>query len=309
VPSLINKKTKGKTMLKKISFQDYQKINAINISSLVHIKKSPENFKWHIENRKDSKSLSIGRLLHAMILEPGLVLSNYAVGPNESDYKIVTADDLKPLCDKYQVKKGKTKSETINSLCQFLTKEERLQIYDLSYDAFLIDSNGKEIISFDDFSECKNISKKLLSDSRILKMLNNGGHPEVSIENKIDGVAVKGRIDFLSDNFFMDYKSCQDCSVESFVKDFIKYEYHIKLAFYQKLIELEKGKKIPCFVIAQSKEENFDYSIFEVDQDFLDFGYAEFLKLFDTYKNCLEKDEWKPMAKDVQILIKPAWLK
>jgi hypothetical protein len=231
------------------------------------------------------------------------------VAPDKNSCLYVTADDLKPLLDKYSVKKGKTKSETINLLCPFLTKEERSQIFDLVYDAFLIESQGKEVVSFNDFHEAVKISSKVIADKRISNMLKTNGKPEMSIEQEINGVKCKGRIDFLGENFFLDYKSTNDCSPEAFVKDFVKYQYHTKLAFYQKLIELETGKKLPCVVIAQSKEENNDYSIFEVSSEFLEIGEREFMAMLETYKTCTEKNEWPPMNKEIQVLEKPVWLK
>jgi len=193
--------------------------------------------------------------------------------------------------------------------CPFLSKEERASIYDLACDAFLLESEGKEVVSYKDFQESFKIASKVLADQRISKMLKTSGKAEMSITQQIDGIDVKGRIDFLSSSFILDYKSCADSSPESFVKDFVKYQYHTKLFFYQKLVELETGNKLPVFVVAQSKEENADYSIFEISEDFLSLGEKEFNAMFATYKACVEKNEWPPMNKDVQVLNPPAWLK
>ena len=296
-------------MIIKNSFPQYQAVEALNISSLVNIKKSPEAFKWHLNNREETASLTIGRLLHTLILEPETVGNTYAIEPNKKDFKFVTVDDIKPLLELHGLKKTGKKEDLLASLRPFLSNDEIRQVYDFTLQAFNLETEGKEKVSAKDFDKCVEISSKVLADLRISKMLRHNGQPEISIEQEIDGIKVKGRVDFLSENFFLDYKSCQDCSPEAFTRDFVKYNYHTKLFFYQKILELETGKKLPCIVIAQSKEENCDFMIYEVSQEFLDLGEVEFNKMFETYKACVNENNFPPMDKSIQVLTPPVWLK
>lgn len=264
------------------------------------------HYKWCKENHKDTKSLIRGRLVHTLILEPNTFNSVYAVEPDKKDYKFVTIEDLKPLCEKYGTKKSGKKEDILKELSPFLTKDERSQVYDLVYSAFLFECEGKEIVSAKDFQEARAISESVLNSPKIQKMLKLG-EAELSIFLEINGVQMKTRLDFMSSDFFLDIKTCSSCDEREFVRDFINYQYDIKLAVYQKAIELETGKKIPCIVLAVETSDEHDYKVYNIDQEFLDIGYKKFEAMLETWKDCTSKNEWLGMSKEVETLFAPEW--
>lgn len=305
-------------MIVKNSFADYRKSEGINISSLIEIAESPLHFRWCLDNPKDSKSLVRGRAIHQLILEPEFFNDVYAVEPDKKDYAFVTVDDLKPLLEKYAVKKASKKEDTIKSLSPFLSSDEMKQVYDLVYSAFLMECEGKEILSAKEFQEASNIANVLLSNDKIANLLKRG-QKEISIYQEINWVKCKGRLDYLADEFFLDYKSCRDCSPREFERDFFKYGYHIKLAYYQWMAFLETGKMLPCIVIAQSTSDECDFVIREVDQRFLDMGrdgwmdkdlvkHDGFVQMLEKYKDCLASGKWEGLSKDITTLFAPNFM-
>jgi hypothetical protein len=190
---------------------------------------------------------------------------------------------------------------------EFLTIEERKQVYDLTLSAFNLEAMGKEILSASEYKECKEIADNALGNERVQKLLSNG-KAEVSIYSEIGGTKVKGRIDFLSENFILDLKTCQSCTEKNFQSDFVNYLYHVKLAFYQLLAEQETGEKLPVLVLACESSEDKDFQIYQIDQDFLDIGLVEFHKMLLKYQTCVQDNEWPSLPKNIQTLFAPAWL-
>lgn len=292
--------------IQKISFENYKKLPQLNMSSLCNIKKSPAHFQWCKENPKDSKSLIKGRAIHTLILEPETFHSVYAVEPEKKDYKFVTVEDIKQLCEKYGTKKTGKKEEILAALAPLITIDENKQVYDFAYSAFLMESNGKEILTAKEYMEARQAADSVLKSPRIRSMLKNG-QSEVSILQTINDVEMKFRLDFMSENFILDVKSCSSCEEREFSRDFVNYQYAEKLSAYQKAVELETGKRPLVIVLAVETTEENDYQVFEIDQEFLDAGYKNFEKMLNTWKECTEKNEWPGMPKTVQKLFAPDW--
>lgn len=293
--------------IKKISFSDYVKVDALNCSSLVNIEKSPLHFQWAKANPRDTKTLVNGRAVHTLILEPELFNEIYAVEPRKEDYKFVTIDDLKQLCEKYGTKKSGKKEDILKELSTLISEDERKQIYDFTVSAFYVESQGKEILSTKEYQEAKAIADSVLKSPRVQAMLKKG-QSECSIFQTVEGVSMKFRLDFFVEgSFFLDVKTCRSCEPREFVNDFINYSYDVKCAAYQHAIFLETGKQIPCVILACETTDELDYKVYEIDQEFLDIGLKKFFKLLNKWKECTDKNEWPGMNKKVEKLFPPEW--
>lgn len=255
-------------MIVKNSFKDYRQVKALNMSSLVNIKKSPKHFKHCLDNPKESDSLDLGRAVHTLVLEPNLFDAEYAVSPKF---------DMRKTADK-------------EAFAQFQET-----------------AKGKEIIDVKTFNEAKAVAASVLASPKIQNMLSKG-QAEVSIEQTINDVSMKFRLDFLAENFLLDVKTTRDCTERSFQRDFIDYDYHIKLAAYQYAAELETGEKLPVIVLAVETKDELDYQIYQIDQDFLDIGRREFFKLLEKYKEAQKNDFVEALPKNVKCLCAPEWL-
>lgn len=293
-------------MIKKISFSEYTKSPELNMSSLCNMLKSPAHFQWAKQNPKDSKSLVKGRAVHTLVLEPEIFWDTYAVEPRKSDYKYVTADDLKPLLEKLGLKAQKTKDKTIASIVEHeeVSKEDLDQIYDL--DLAKISASEKEILTYTEYSEARAISESVLKSPKINNMLKKG-LAEQSLFLEVLGVPMKFRPDLMAPDFIVDLKTCRSCSERAFQGDFIAYNYDLKLASYQYACEQITGKKPQVIVLAAETVDEYDYQVFKIDQDFLDIGLKKFFKLLEQYKECVEKNEWPGLDKNVKVLCAPEW--
>ena len=108
-------------------------------------------------------------------------------------------------------------------------------------------------------------------------MLYLGGEKQVIFTGEIFGVKWKCKIDSLLRNVCIaDLKVMADLRDSFWVKDsgymsFIEYwGYDIQAAIYQKLVDINTGKKLPFYITAASKERYSDIEIIGFTQDDLD---------------------------------------
>lgn len=253
-----------------MNFKTYLALPRLSNSSLQYLAKSPLHFKHMKENPvQETDAMIIGRAVHSSILTPELFAAEYVKAPD---------------CDK-RTKAG---------------KEE--------WEAFCVANSGKEVLKADQYDECVAISKSVLSSPKIRNMLAKG-QAEQTYLYEVDGVEMKSRFDFDSDEFIVDVKTTKSAFVDSFSKDFVNYGYDLQFGLYQYAKFLKTGKNVPVIILAVEKEAPYDYSVFKVPEAMLENGLRKAKKLIALYKSCCEKNEWPGMDKSVQELIIPSWYK
>jgi exodeoxyribonuclease VIII len=125
----------------------------------------------------------------------------------------------------------------------------------------------------------------------------------------------KCRVDCLTDiggkPYIIDYKTCSDASNDAFMRDAIKYGYHVQAAMYSDGVERNIGVK-PTFVfIAQEKAEPYAINIFQADEAFVQYGEDVFRELIGVYHYCKQNDLWYGYLGRQQIINNlqlPAWM-
>lgn len=107
------------------------------------------------------------------------------------------------------------------------------------------------------------------------------GEKQQIFTGEIFGVQWKGMIDILQDNAIIDLKIVKSIRDKVWSKEhgkisFIEaYGYDIQLAIYQKLVEINTGKKLDCYIAAASKESPPDKAIIQVKQNELDYALSQ----------------------------------
>lgn len=252
-----------------MNFKEYIARPEISASGLKNFMVSPAYFKWKKEHPEETEAMRIGKALHCAILTPELFKEEYA---------------QIPICDK-RTKEGKA-----------------------IYEVFLNGSEGKECLKFEEYEKIIAIRNAVLKSPKIVSMLSKG-QSEFTIFSEIEGVKVKSRLDFLAENFFLDIKSTKDARLEQFSIDAYNLDYHCQFWIYQEAIFQNFGKRLPCIIFAIEKEDNLDYMVHEMSQEWLDLGEKKVRKYLRLYKECLEKDEWPGYDKKINQLVLPSWVK
>lgn len=66
-------------IIKNLSFEEYQKIDAVNFSTLKNIARSPAYYRFIKDVVKSTRSMDIGRAVHMMLLEPSVFDNSVSV--------------------------------------------------------------------------------------------------------------------------------------------------------------------------------------------------------------------------------------
>jgi hypothetical protein len=109
-----------------------------------------------------------------------------------------------------------------------------------------------------------------------LFMTRMAGEKQVIFTGEIFGVPWKCKVDSLCSNAIVDLKVMESIHKSFWVRDlghlsFVEYwGYNVQAAVYQKLVEINTGKKLPFLIAAASKEKEPDIEIIGFNQQNLD---------------------------------------
>lgn len=277
---IINKDFKAIT--KNISESEYRnELNAISRSELVHIMKSPKSFIKNLgKQKKSTKTQELGVLLHMAILEP-MRFEQYIEAPDFGDLR------------KTENKEAKKSFEQKNI--------EKKLLDPVTY---------KKVIGMRNAILANEDAKKLLS----------GGIAEQTIvfSDKKSGICQKVRPDYIKNNgkILIDIKTTSDASIEEFSKEIAFHNYHFQMAMYSQGAEAFYGKKpegVFFIVVENSNDEetgfeNPEVAIYAADNTVLEIGDYEYKKALKKLSECIEKNQWPGIQKEVELISLPHWV-
>lgn len=134
--------------------------------------------------------------------------------------------------------------------------------------------DGKELRS--DFKHMETIIKRIERDEYFMKCLS--GEKQVIYTGEIFGMQWKGKLDsFLPDTVTVDLKIMKSIRDTFYVPELYRrlsfveyYGYDIQAAIYQKIVEINTGKKLPFLIACASKEAFPDIEVLAFTQGDLD---------------------------------------
>jgi hypothetical protein len=227
---------------------------------------------------KESPSIIEGRLIHLLMLEPVNFEKKYVVAANSvpgvSIKSIIDKIYYTHKNDKEGIKELKDYRDEIleilveNNLYQKLVDDKKTSLtgddkrfnkvvdnVSTEYFNYLVSSAGKEIISNELYTKCKNAVEEMLSQEWLKKILglsnlNLDKHNEKKLKCKLDdyNFGLKGIIDnFVIDN---EYKIITINDVKTTSKELINfkesidyYDYWMQAVIYKILVEKNYGKE------------------------------------------------------------------
>lgn len=242
--------------LYKISEEVYFSQSQVSNSDLSHLMISPRKYKYHKDFgfKLDTPSLTLGKLVHCLYLEPDTFDAEFAVWP-QIDKRTKIGKDLARQ--------------------------------------FLKSSVGKILIDEDTFDKGQEISARLKKQSgAIEEIVNCEGHPEVSAFCELNGVEVRGRLDYLcEDGSIYDVKTTK--SLVDFDKSIVNYGYIRQKAMYSAMISRITGiKNAPFKFIVVETLPPYDSAVLELDEEASEIGTREVAKLLGILKDCISENKW-----------------
>lgn len=151
-----------------------------------------------------------------------------------------------------------------------------------SIKAFTKSQNPADLQLLADFKQAENIIQKTTNDELFSEYMS--GQKQVIMTGNLFGIDWKIKMDsYHPDDKIVDLKVMRSMdpiwSDRNHMKsDFIRYwGYDIQGAVYQKIVEINTGKKLPFFIACATKEDMTDIEIIEIEQSYLD-AALEFVK-------------------------------
>ena len=259
--------------------QEYRQHPAVSRSELFRILDSPEKFRYFKDNPEPpTPALIFGQVFHKLALQPESFSDDFAVAPQ---------------CDR-RTREGK-----------------------MLWSEFTEQSEGKTIISADDFAVANEMCTALRNVPQAIKLLTGEKEKPFFWTDDMTGEQCKCRVDCLSDVtvndsvVVVDVKSAANADYDSYIRDAIKYGYDFQAAWYTNGVTICTGRPCIFVFIVVEKTPPYAVNIFQADPFLMRRGGDLYREALGIYHDCNTTGNWYGyLGKFNQInnLSLPAWL-
>ena len=255
-----------------IPFDQYLSLDRVSNSYLSRLSKVPAMAKIKTEA---TPAMTFGTAFHSFILEPDKFSHQVAVCPK---------------CDR-RTKAGKE-----------------------VYADFTAESTGKVVISIDEFETIQSMRESISRHPAAARLL-SGGIAEQSVLFNLESnngtiIKCKARTDFLTPNgIVVDLKTTKDASQHSFLRSILNFKYYLQASFYMTGLSKISDKYERFIFIAIEPNPPFRCEVYELSDEFLEYGYFKIKDLLELELKCRGYDFWPNYQNDdITIIEKPNYL-
>lgn len=237
-------------------------LSAVSKSRLAKMSVCPKYFKWCEDNVEEkSKDLIFGSAFHKWVLERETFFEEFSVVP---------------ACDR-RTKEGKA-----------------------IYEAFVLESEGKDVITAEEFETIKGMGSAVEENKYAMALLNGKRERSMYFIDDLTGVSCKVRPDCYKETksrklLISDLKSCKSATPEDFARDLVKYAYDLQSYMYEygasKTLGYEMEDISFCFICVEKKAP-YLMAIYEVSGNVLARGEMIFRRNLGQLKYCRETGNW-----------------
>ena len=248
--------------------KEYREHEGVSRSQLnILLTNTPMHFKYAEEHHEDDTlALLEGRAIHKMVLEPDTFYDEFAVAPK---------------CDR-RTKEGKE-----------------------TYEAFLNESNGKDVLTEDSMTKVVGMVNALKQNEEAVKFLTGEHERSFFWTDAETGEVCKVRPDCLSEvdgiRYIVDYKTTESCADGAFERSVRKYGYKFQAGMYTEGVFQNTFDEYKFVFVAQEKKPPYASRVYICTDGFVHEGYQQFRKAIGIYHECKESGNW--YGYDEEILI------
>lgn len=267
----------GSASISQISRAEYDRIDAVNWSTLKHIAKSPAHYRHALLTRHssegDTTARKLGRVTHLAVLEPELFHSSVAVWTGGRR----AGSEWKAFCEEHE---------------------------------------GQELLTQEEFDHCVALNQAVLANPIAASYL-SGGQREATLRwtheiEELPGypgalIECKARTDFIGRLALVDLKSTRDASPDGFGREVWKYRYHTQAAIYSDGYFAATGKRLPYVLIAAEKTAPLAVQVYVVPPAILERGRDEYRSLLERLAFCRRENRWPAYAEGELEVELPRW--
>lgn len=246
-------------------------------SSLMDYKRCPYYFyAKHLDPNRPKEQGSVdkdfGNAFHMFLLEPELFSETYAIEPK----RVLLKDVGREAFEAY-------KSEV-----------EKLKV------------NNRKILTAEQFETLSAMRDKFFKNDNAKKLIQDAIFESSFFWDDDSGLMLKSRPDVLTDNVYVDIKTCKFASSSAFQRSIVDYGYHIQAAMVVDGYKELTGKEIKaCINICVEKVYPYAIGIYVIDEAAIDVGREEYKRLCVDLKNALEHNDFPDYS--IETVGLPRW--
>ena len=242
----------------------YDACVALNFSGTKELLKSPAHYQAYLNrDREETKALRVGKYVHALVLEPEVAVSNFAVIPEGIDRR---------------TKDGKA-----------------------AYSAFEAEAVGKTILTLEEATTSERVSRTMLSIKNRLGV--SFEFTEFMFTSLINGVPVKCAVDAIgSDGYLYDLKTSEDASPRGFLKSIYAYRYDLQAHIYRSTFEAAFSRRLRGFRFIVAEKDVDAGAVYEIGPDLNTRAICDWEAALKTYKQCSEANDWPGYSEEIQVI-------
>jgi hypothetical protein len=254
--------------------ENYDAIQAISITRLKELRRSPQHYQWAIEHPKETASLTLGIATHTAVLEPERFARDFAIW------------DRRLANGRAAPRQGG------------------------AWDAFKDLHAERTILTQDEGELAKAIAKAVRFDETANKYLAIGD-PEVSLQWMLGARPAKGRADWLTtmdgQKVLVGLKTARDCRHMIFGAQAARLGYHLQWAFYHDGFEAITGKPPHIVEIVVESDAPHAVATYIIPSDIIEQGREEYQRLLEILNDCEANDVWPGPVPTEEYLTLPSW--
>ena len=257
-----------------IPFDEYVAIPALNGSSLLHLRRSPMQYRYHLDHpTPPTDAMILGTAAHRMILEPDKP-GNIAVWGTDPDQK---------------VRRG------------------------VVWEAFKAANADKMIVTKAECEAMIGMTVASHKCAPLMRYAGAKGQNELSMvwRDPVSGRIFKGRIDKLipggAHDTIFDLKTTRSCQKFKFGNQAYQLGYYIKMALYANGYKALTGKDAKVVLGAIESTPPYESAVYHCTSDTILQGLEDLDKILKTLAECEEKNIWPAAEVEETELVLPSY--
>lgn len=278
-----------KTGIHNITQADYFAAEALHISQLKHMDRSPAHFLSNIKSpRKPSEAMMLGTAVHCAVFEPSRFNESYTLLPDVGPMNTKAGKDaMAKLCAELAERAGMTQEEL--AAHNTGNAEGRTAFF------AALEAKGLNIITKDKLDTVVAMQQAVLSSGSARFFLDKPGMNEASAfwQDKQTGIRCCARFDkLIQGEFIVELKTTKDAREWSFAKDIHQYGYALQAAWYLWGAKELTGKTLTHVIIAVESEPPHGVQVYLIEDKSLMSMHARNRALLNQYAECKRLNEW-----------------
>jgi hypothetical protein len=266
------------TITSRMPRADYDAIDALNISRLKEMKRSPQHYRHALTHRKETAPLITGNACHVAVLEPERYELDFCVWDRVTD-----GGAMAP-------RRG-----------QF-------------WDAFLKGCGGRTVLTPEQSRLAGNIAAAVRGNELAAPYLANGD-PEVTLQWTLDEALgarpARGRVDWITimdgKPIIVGLKTARDCRHFVFAKQAANLGYHLQWAYYFDGFKTVRGVEPRMIEIVVEVAPPHAVAVYRIPTDIIEQGRDEYWECVKKLAECEALDVWPgPVAAEEDLTL-PSW--